>query len=86
MRTLSPDTPPEVEQIIIAGYRQMPVWKKLQQVGELTQLVYQLALNDVRRRYPQANERELKLRVASRWLEPELMRQAFGWDPEKEGY
>jgi len=86
MKTLSPDTSPEIEKILIEGYRKMPVWKKLQQVRELTQLVYQLAMNDVRRRYPQANEREVKLRLASRWLEPELMRKAFGWDPEKEGY
>ncbi|MGH9938830.1 MAG: hypothetical protein ACREAM_21525 [Blastocatellia bacterium] len=86
MKTLSPDTSPEIEKILIEGYRKMPVWKKLQQVRELTQLVCQLAMNDIRRRYPQANEREVKLRLASRWLEPELMRKAFGWDPEKEGY
>jgi hypothetical protein len=86
MKALSPDTPPEVEKIMIEGYRKMPMWKKLQQVRELSQLVYQLAMNDVRRRYPQADEREVKLRLASRWLEAELMRKAFGWDPEKEGY
>jgi len=86
MKALSPDTSPEVEKIMIEGYRKMPMWKKLQQVRELSQLVYQLAMNDVRRRYPQADEREVKLRLASRWLEPELMRKAFGWDPEKEGY
>lgn len=71
---------------MIEGYRKMPMWKKLQQVRELSQLVYQLAMNDVRQRYPQADEREVKLRLASRWLDPELMRKAFGWDPEKEGY
>jgi hypothetical protein len=86
MKALSPDTPPEVEKIMIEGYRKMPMWKKLQQVRELSQLVYQLAMNDVRQRYPQADEREVKLRLASRWLDPELMRKAFGWDPEKEGY
>ncbi len=71
---------------MIEGYRKMPVWRKLQQVREMTRLVYELAMNDVRRNYPQADERELKLRLASRWLDPELMRKAFGWDPEKEGY
>ncbi len=64
----------------------MPVWKKLQQVGELTEMVGQLAMNDIRRRHPQADERELRLRLASRWIEPELMRKAFGWDSDKEGY
>lgn len=62
----------------------MPVWKKLQQVGELSDLVYQLALNDLRRHYPNANERELKLRLASRWIEPELLRKAFGWNVDTE--
>lgn len=86
MKPISPDTTPEAEAILIEGYRNMPVWKKLQQVGELTDLVCQLAMNDLRRRYPRADERELKLRLASRRIEPELMREAFGWDPDKEGY
>lgn len=86
MKPLSPDTSPEAEAILIEGYRRMPAWKKLQQVGELSELVSQLALNDIRRRHPQAGERELKLRLASRRIEPELMRKAFGWDPDEEGY
>jgi len=86
MKTLSPDTSPEVERIMTEGYRKMPAWKKLQQVLELTQLVRQLAMNDIRRRYPLADDHERKLRMASRWLDPELMKKAFAWDPEKEGY
>jgi hypothetical protein len=86
MQTLSPDTSPEVERIMIEGCRKMPTRKKLEQVWELTQLVRQLAMNDIRRRYPLADDRERKLRPASRWLEPELMKNAFAWDPEKEGY
>ena len=86
MKPLLPDTDPEAEAILIEGYRKMPTWKKLRQVGELNDLVCQLALNDIRRHHPQASERELKLRLASRWIEPDLMRRAFGWDPEKEGY
>lgn len=86
MKPMAMDTPLEIEQMLIEGYRKMPTWKKLQQVGELNDLVRQLALNDIRRRHPQADERELKLRLASRWIEPELMLKAFGWDVEKEGY
>ena len=86
MKTLSPDTSPEVERIMIEGYRKMPAWKRIEQVWELTQLVRQLAMNDIRRRYPLADDRDRKLRLASRWLEPELMKKAFDWDPEKEGY
>jgi hypothetical protein len=86
MKTLSPDTSPEIERIMIEGYRKMPAWKKLQQVCELTELVWQLAMNDIRRRYPLADSRERKLRLASRWLDRELMKKAFAWDPEKKGY
>ncbi len=41
---------------------------------------------DVRRRHPNADAREQALRVASRWLEPELMVRAFGWDVSEVGY
>jgi hypothetical protein len=86
MEPLSSDTSPEAERVLIEGYRKMPGWQKLQRVQALNQLAQQLALLDIRRRHSQASERELQLRLASRWLEPELMRQAFGWDPEVEGY
>jgi hypothetical protein len=44
-----------------------------------------LARADVGRRHPDADEREVRLRVASRYLDPDLIRKAFDWDPrEKE--
>lgn len=46
----------------------------------------QAQLAQIRKTYPDADEHELKLRLAARWIEPELMKKAFGWDPEKEGY
>jgi hypothetical protein len=86
MRPLSPDTHPEVEKRLIEAYRRMSAAEKLQRVRELTQFVQQLALADIRRRYPEADEHECRMRLASRWIEPELMRRAYGWDPDKEGY
>jgi hypothetical protein len=65
MKTLSPDMSPEVERIMIEGYRKMPAWMKLKQVWELNQLIRQLAMNDICRRYPLADDRERKLRMAS---------------------
>jgi len=38
------------------------------------------------RRHPNADAREQALRVASRWIEPELMVRAFGWDVREVGY
>lgn len=60
--------------------------QKLEIVTQLTQTVQQLAMADVRRRHPNANEREIELRAASRWLDPALMLRAFGWDVAKMGY
>ena len=52
----------------------------------MTRAVQQLALMDIRRRHPDADEREQALRLASRWIEPELMLRAFGWDVREKGY
>lgn len=86
MKPLSADTPPEIEALLLAGYRQMPEWRKLHCIADLNAGLRAMQWEELRQRYPQADERELKLRLAARWIEPELMRQAFGWDPEKEGY
>jgi hypothetical protein len=40
-------------------------------------------LNDT---HPNAGERELRLRLASRTLDPDLLKRAFGWDVRVEGY
>ena len=39
----------------------------------------------VRKMHPQAPDREVFLRVASRHLPRELMIRAYGWDPEIDG-
>ncbi len=83
---LTNDTHPKIEALLIEGYRKMSPSQKLERVRVLTRAVQELALMDVRRRHPNADEREQALRVASRWLEPELMVRAFGWDVGEQGY
>lgn len=80
------DTTPAIEAVLIDGFRAMTPSQKLEIVNQLTLAVQQLALADVRRRHPDADARELELRVASRWIEPKLMLAAFGWDVERMGY
>ncbi|MDZ4806445.1 MAG: hypothetical protein SGI90_16445 [Candidatus Eisenbacteria bacterium] len=80
------DTHPAIEALLVEGYRRMSPSQKMERVCELTRALHELALQDVRRRYPEAGVRELELRVASRRLAPELMRRAFGWDPREAGY
>jgi hypothetical protein len=86
LKPISSDTDPEAERILIEGYRRMSASEKLQRVCELTQAVQALAMADIRRRHPDASPRECQLRLASRWIDADLMRKAFGWDPDKEGY
>lgn len=80
------DTHPSIEAILIEGYRKMSPTQKLERVGALTRAVQELALLDVRRRHPNADLREQALRVASRWLDGDLMVRAFGWDVREMGY
>jgi hypothetical protein len=83
---LPDDTHPKIEALLIEGYRKMSPAQKLERVRSLTRAVQELALLDVRRRHPGASAREQALRVASRWIEPELMVRAFDWDVRKIGY
>lgn len=86
MSSQAHDTNPAVERILVEGFRRMPGWRKLQRVAELNALTRSLALADIRRRHPVASERELRLRLASRLLDPALLRERFGWRVEREGY
>jgi len=83
---LPTDTHPAIEAFIIDGYRRMTPAQRLERVAALTRTVQQCALADIRRRHPNASAQEQSLRLASRWLEPDLMRKAFGWDVDKAGF
>lgn len=81
------DTPPEVEEFVLSRYRSMSPREKLQRVFDLNQTVRALAAARIRAEHgPQISERELRLRLASLWLDRTTMITAFGWDPEVEGY
>ena len=85
MKTQSVDTDPRIEARLILAYRDMSVSQKLACVRAGNQSVQKLQLADLRRRYPEADERELRLRLGARWLGAETMRKVFGWDPDQEG-
>jgi len=86
MKTLSSDTHPKAEKVLIELLRKAPCWRKLEMVSQITTTCRELALNGLRRRYPRASEEELKKRLASLVLPRELVIRAYNWDPEKEGY
>lgn len=80
------DTDPKIQAVLVAGYRAMSASQKLARVTALTRAVQELALLDIRRRHPEADQRELVLRLASRWIDAGLMKRAFDWDVEASGY
>jgi hypothetical protein len=80
------DTSLEARQLLVERYRAMPAWQKTRIVQELNRRTTALALADIRARHPDASERELQLRLASRRMDPELLRQHFGWDVRVKGY
>jgi hypothetical protein len=78
MKTLSPDTQPEAEEVLIELLRRAPAWRKLQMIGELNRMVCTLGLSGLRQRYPHASEEELRRRLADLWLGQELAARVYG--------
>ncbi len=86
MESLSSDTTPEAEAVLLELLRRAPVWKRLQMIDQMYEMLRLLTMADLRRCYPNADENELKRRLAARILSPEEVVAAYGWDPEPEGH
>jgi len=87
MKPMSLDTPPEIEEILIEGYRRMKPREKLERIAELNELVETMAAARIRAQYgPDLPERELRLRLGALRLSRETMIEVFDWDPEEKGY
>jgi hypothetical protein len=81
MRTQSPDTSLEAEQVLIELLRRAPAWRKLQLADRMSATVRELCLAGLRTRHPKAGETELRRRFASIHLGPELAATVFGPPP-----
>lgn len=75
------DTDPKIEAMLLAGYRAMSPAEKIRRVQALNETVLQFAAAGIRRQEPGIGERELRLRLAVRWLGEDTMRRVFGWTP-----
>jgi hypothetical protein len=72
-KTQSPDTSYEAEQILIEHYRKMEPWQKIEKMRQLNDFAARAIFAEVQSRYPDAPEREIWLRVASRYIPADLM-------------
>ncbi len=75
------DTDPRVLSALVAGYRRMSLAEKFRRVEQLNEAVLSLAAARIKKEHPSIGDRELRLRLASLWLDAETMKRAFGWDP-----
>jgi hypothetical protein len=85
-QTQSTDTTPEAERILIDAYRRMPPLEKARRLTELVRAVEELARVGVLERHPDANEEEIRLRLAALRFDADTMVRVFHWDPAREGY
>lgn len=80
------DINPEAERALIERVRRMPIWERALQWDALNREWRERILAELRDRYPQADEQELRKRLAARLLPRDIVIRMFDWDPEKEGY
>jgi hypothetical protein len=76
------DTDPKAMEDWLDLLRKMPAGQKLMAVLAASHLVLQMYEAGVRLQYPEADDREIFLRVAARHLDRDLMIRAYGWDPD----
>ena len=72
MKTQSPDTSVEAEQVLIEITRRLSSERKLQLADRLGQAMRALMRSGLRDRHPQASPEELERRYVELWLGPEL--------------
>ena len=80
------DTSPKIRRVMVERLRAMSHAEKFERMRDLSRMVEALAREGIRARHPDADEREINLRLASRRLPADLMKKAFGWDVEEKGY
>jgi hypothetical protein len=76
------DTHPEVLARIIAAHRGMTPREKMERVLACIAASETMARAGLRVRHPGIGEEELRRRLAALRLGPQLVRDAFGWDPD----
>lgn len=82
---LPADTSVEARRVQVAAWRAMSPAQKAEIVDRLSGEVRALALGGIRQRHPDASDLEQQRYLAVLLHGPELVRDAFGWDPATRG-
>jgi hypothetical protein len=78
------DTHPDIRRLQIERLREMPPWRKIALMVELSETVRLLALAGLRQRYPDDTPSERRRRLADLMLGPELAARVYGELPTGE--
>jgi hypothetical protein len=76
------DTDPKTLEVYFELLRDMTPGERAARIFELTAFQESLQRASVRSMYPQADEREVLMRVAARRLDRETMIRVYSWDPD----
>lgn len=79
--TFASDMSPEITQRLVERWRAMTPAEKSRIAGDLARMADEVALAGLRRRFPEADERELWLRLVTMKSGPDLVREVYGWEP-----
>jgi hypothetical protein len=72
------DTSPEMWKVYVDLYRKMPIAEKVRKTFEWSASIRNLSEVGMRRRYPDADDREIFLRMARMTFGGELFRKVYG--------
>jgi hypothetical protein len=84
MSTSWPETHPNIERLQVERLRQMPPWRKMALMADMSESVRMLALAGLRQRYPSDTPTQHRCRLADLVLGPELAARAYGPLPSSE--
>ena len=76
------DTSEEAWAIMEEAYRRMTPGERVERAAALTVLAHSFALAKIRRDHPDEDERTHRLRLAARYIDADLMKEAFDWPPD----
>ena len=84
-QALVEDTDARAKSLHLELMRSAPAWRKLELVFDLNRTLRALATGELRRRFPNASDDELRRRLADRLLGPALAARAYGPAPDSGG-
>jgi hypothetical protein len=78
---------PELRRIQIEHLRSQTPQENFQEMLDLNEFVKQQQLLEIKKLYPDADEHEIKMRLASRWVRNlDMLKEFCGWDVAEKGF